>query len=340
MKNAMNKTMSASYPTTRLRRLRSNPQLRRLIRETELTINDLVAPLFIHHGNNIKNPITSMPEQYQWSVDRLDEALQEIAEYHIPAVILFGIPAHKDPIGSAAFADNGVIQQAIQYIKQQLPELLVIADVCCCEYTDHGHCGIVSDSNEQFQVDNDQTLPLLAKQAVSFAQAGADIVAPSGMMDGMVQAIRTGLDEASYTNVAILSYAAKYSSAMYGPFRDATQGAPQFGDRQSYQMDMGNAAEALRETALDLAEGADMLMVKPAHTYLDIIWRVKQAHPGVPIAAYHVSGEYAMLQAAIAKGWLDAERAPLEVLTAIKRAGADIIITYYASQVAKQLAGR
>jgi porphobilinogen synthase len=325
------------FPTIRLRRLRQHPQLRSLLRETELTINDLVLPLFIRHGEKIKNPIASMPGHHQLSVDQLPAEIAEINKLKIPAVLLFGIPAHKDAIGSASYDDNGVVQKAIAVIKKNAPNLLVIADACFCEYTDHGHCGVIHEINNHKDIDNDATLELLTKQAVSFAKAGADVIAPSGMIDGMVQAIRSGLDNAGFTHIPILSYSSKYASAMYGPFREAAEGAPQFGDRNTYQMDIANSAEAMRETALDVLEGADILMVKPAHTYLDVIYRVKQAYPEIPLAAYHVSGEFAMLKAAAQQGWLDEKKAVLEVLTAIKRAGADFIITYYAKELAQWL---
>jgi porphobilinogen synthase len=324
-----------AFPNIRLRRLRQHPQLRRLVRETELSINDLVLPLFIHHESSLKKAIAAMPGHYQLGVDHLAKELEQVVKLGIPAVLLFGIPETKDALGSDAYSDQGVIQTAIKKIKQQAPDLLVISDLCFCEYTDHGHCGLVQSCGAQpYTIDNDATLELLAKQAVSHAQAGADVIAPSGMMDGMVQAIRIGLDQAGFTHIPILSYAAKYCSALYGPFREAAEGAPQFGDRQTYQMDPANGQEALREVALDVQEGADMLMVKPAHTYLDIICRVKSEHPNIPLAAYHVSGEFAMLKAAAANGWLDEKKAALEVLSSIKRAGADFIITYYAKEAA------
>lgn len=323
----------SNYPRMRLRRLRRSPQLRQLVRQHHLQLNDLVLPLFIRAGHNIKQPIAAMPGHFQWSIDQLQPEIAAIQALKIPAVLLFGIPAYKDATGSAAWAEDGVIQQAIRAIKSWAPELLVMTDVCCCEYTDHGHCGVI-DSVHGTLVDNDATLPLLAKQAVSHAAAGADVVAPSAMMDGMVSAIRQGLDEVGFTHVPILSYAVKYHSAFYGPFRAAAEGAPQFGDRSSYQMDYANAEEALREAALDIAEGADMLMVKPAHTYLDILRLLKNHFPEMPLAAYHVSGEYALLKAAAAQGSIMEQAAVKEVLTAMKRAGADFIITYYAKEVA------
>lgn len=328
----------ASFPSLRLRRLRRHPGLRALVRETDLSVEDLILPLFIRSGSNIRQPISSMPGQAQITVDLVAAEAVEIAGLGIPAVILFGIPTHKDATGSAAWEEEGVVQQAIRAIHEAAPGLLVMTDLCCCEYTDHGHCGIVNDRTGMMDVDNDPTLKLLARQAVSHARAGADVIAPSGMMDGMVGAIRQGLDEAGFTHIPILSYAAKYSSAFYGPFREAAESTPQFGDRRSYQMDPANAEEALREVALDLAEGADMLMVKPGLAYLDIVCRVKQAHPGVPLCAYHVSGEYSMLKAAAANGWLDEKRTTLEILTAFRRAGADMIITYTAKDAARWLA--
>lgn len=331
---------SSLFPQTRLRRLRQNAPLRNLVRETRLDVSKLVLPLFIKQGSGIKNPITSLPGHSQWSVDRLPEEIEHLTRLGIQSVMLFGIPTQKDPLGEAASADNGIIQTAIPIIKQMAPELLVMTDLCFCEYTDHGHCGVVTHphaSNAEVQVDNDATLTLLARQAVSHAHAGSDIIAPSGNMDGMVGAIRHALDAAGYSQLPILSYAVKYASAMYGPFRQAAEGAPQWGDRRTYQMDCANGREALRECALDIAEGADMLMVKPAHTYLDIIFRVKQAYPELPLCAYHTSGEYAMLKAAAAKGWMDETAAMLEVLTAIQRAGADFVITYFAKELATVL---
>ncbi len=323
-----------NFPITRLRRLRHHPILRDLIREHTLSLNDFVLPLFIKEGNNIKQPISSMPDHYQWSVDQLDAELKEITDLGIKAVLLFGIPKHTDAQGSSSWQDDGIIQQAIRKIKCHTSDLLVITDVCFCEYTDHGHCGVIVNQ----QVDNDTTLVNLAKQAVSFAQAGADVIAPSGMMDGMVGAIRSGLDQAGFQQIPILSYAVKYASAFYGPFREAAGGSsPQFGDRSSHQMDIADGDRAIREAELDIAEGADMLMVKPAMNYLDVIYRVKQAFPAVPLCAYQVSGEYAMLKAAAERGWLDEQKVMLESLLAIKRAGADFIITYFAKDVVAQL---
>ena len=325
----------ASFPTRRPRRLRGHPKLRDLVREHRLVVNDLVYPLFVHYGTGLRREIASMPGQYQLSLDRLDEVIGEVSELGIPAVLLFGIPAHKDARGSSASNDAGIVQEAVRLVKRRAPELLVITDVCFCEYTDHGHCGPLTPTGD---VDNDATLPLLAEQAVSHARAGADVVAPSGMMDGMVGAIRAGLDGAGFSSVPILSYAAKFASGYYGPFRDAAASAPAFGDRRTYQMDPANGDEAMREVALDLAEGADLVMVKPGLAYLDIIRRVKDRF-GVPVAAYNVSGEYAMVKAAAANGWIDERRVVLETLTSFKRAGADMILTYHALDAARWLRG-
>jgi porphobilinogen synthase len=326
-----------SFPNTRLRRLRHNRIVRDLVRETRLHTDDLVLPLFIKHGTDIKKPIASMPGQFQISVDRLEEELKSISALGIKSVLLFGIPGEKDALGKDSYSDNGIIQTAIPVIKKIAPHLLVITDVCFCEYTDHGHCGIMTECNGQHDLDNDQTLELLVKQAVSHAQAGADVIAPSGMLDGMVQALRAGLDNAGFKHIPILSYSVKYASSMYGPFRDAAEGAPKFGDRRTHQMDTANIEEALRECELDVAEGADMLMVKPAHTYLDVIKSVKQTFPALPLGAYHTSGEFAMIKAAAEKGWINERAAVMEVLTAIRRAGADFIITYFAKDVAEWL---
>ncbi len=325
------------FPQTRLRRLRHNPALRELIKENHLSVEHLVLPLFIHHGQNIKKPITSMPGHAQLSIDQLAEEARAIVALGIKSVILFGIPAQKDELGSDSYSDHGIIQSAIPVLKQAAPELLIMTDVCFCEYTDHGHCGIITQIGERDDIDNDKTLALLAKQAVSHAKAGADIIAPSGMIDGMVSTIRQALDAENFQHIPILSYSAKYASAMYGPFRDAAGGAPQFGDRRTLQMQIANTHEATRECGLDIAEGADMLMVKPAHTYLDVIARVKQLYPALPLAAYHTSGEYAMLKAAAEKGWLEERSAALEVLLSIRRAGADLIITYFAKEAAEWL---
>jgi len=320
------------FPQLRLRRLRRTEALRRLVRETQVATSDLIYPLFIVEGNGIRQEIASMPGISRFSPDQLPSEIEEIAKLEIPAVLLFGIPQDKDDSGSAAYHPRGVITQAIQAIKKTTPELIVITDVCLCEYTSHGHCGIVVNGD----VDNDQTLPLLARMARSHVEAGADIVAPSDMMDGRVKAIRESLDEAGFQHIAILSYAAKYASAFYGPFREAAESTPQFGDRRSYQMDPPNVREALREVEQDIAEGADMVMVKPALAYLDVIRRVRDTF-NHPLAAYNVSGEYAMVKAAAAQGWLDERRVVVETLTAIKRAGADIILTYHAKDAARWL---
>ena len=321
------------FPKTRLRRLRQSAVIRDLVRETHLKAHRLVAPLFIRHGQQVKEPILSMPGCFKLSLDQLEEEVKSIVDLGIKSVMLFGIPAEKDALGQDAYRDEGIIQSAISFLKNKFPLLFVISDVCFCEYTDHGHCGVVTHQ----EVDNDKTLLLLMKQAVSHAKAGVDMVAPSGMMDGAVFSIREGLDHAGFHHLPILSYSVKYASALYGPFREAAEGAPQFGDRRTHQMDIGNAHEALRECALDIAEGADMLMVKPAHTYLDMIYRVKEAYPALPLCAYHTSGEYAMLKAAAEKGWIDEKSTVSEVLTAIHRAGADLIITYYAKEMARWL---
>ena len=320
------------------RRLRDNPALRRLVQETQLSVNDLVMPLFIKEGHELKVPIDSMPGQFQFSIDQLDHEIEQIVALGIPAIILFGIPAHKDATGSDALNDHGVIQRAVRHIKAIAPDLLIMTDLCFCEYTDHGHCGAIHEvPGGGFRVDNDETLGLLVQQAITHAKAGADVIAPSGMMDGMVRAIRAGLDDAGFSHIPLLSYAVKYASGFYGPFRDAAEGAPQFGDRTGYQMDPANGRESLREARLDVEEGADMLMVKPALAYLDVIYRVKQAHPDIPLGAYCVSGEFAMVKAASERGWVNEETVVLEMLTSMKRAGADFIINYFAKDVAKYL---
>ena len=318
------------YPEYRPRRLRMNENFRRLIAETRPGVDDLVMPLFVRHGKGVKSEISSMPGNYHFSVDALVEEVGSVAGLRIPAVILFGIPEKKDSLGSEACSDDGIVQQAIRAIKKAGQDVLVIADVCLCEYTDHGHCGVVVDGC----IDNDRTLELLAKTSLSLARAGADMVAPSDMMDGRVQAIRDMLDDKGFPDTPKMSYAAKYASAFYGPFREAAQCAPQFGDRRSYQMDPANAQEALREVQMDLAEGADIVMVKPALPYLDVIRRVKETFQ-CPVAAYSVSGEFAMVKAAAARGWLDERDVVMEMLTAIKRSGADIVITYWAKDAAR-----
>ena len=324
-----------SFPKHRPRRLRKNEIIRKMIRETTLSVDDLILPLFITFGKGKKIAIKSMPGHFQLSVDNLAKEVREISTLGIPAVILFGIPEHKDEVGSEAYNPKGIIQQAIKAIKSKMPELIVITDVCMCEYTSHGHCGII----KQGDVDNDATLELLAKEALSHAKAGADMVAPSDMMDGRVAAIRKILDENGFSNIPIMSYAAKYASAFYGPFRDAAESTPQFGDRRSYQMDPANSDEALREVKLDIEEGADIVMVKPALPYLDIIRRIKDEFK-YPVAAYNVSGEFAMIKAAEQLGWMDGERAMMESLISIKRAGADLILTYFAKEAAKILGSR
>lgn len=320
-------------PYYRPRRLRRNENIRRMVRETTLSVNNFIYPLFVTEGKKVRNAITSMPGNYQLSIDLLVEEVKDVRALGIPAIILFGIPAQKDTVGSDATSDNGIIQRAVRAIKDAVPEIYVITDVCFCEYTDHGHCGPVKDGD----VDNDATLELLAKQVLTHAKAGADMVAPSGMMDGMVGAIREALDENNFTQIPIMSYAAKYASAFYGPFRDAADSAPQFGDRRGYQMDPANAREALYEVELDIAEGADIIMVKPAMPYLDIIRQVYD-QINLPVAAYNVSGEFAMVKAAGQMGWIDEKRVALEILTSIKRAGASLILTYFAKDAAKWLA--
>jgi len=316
----------------RLRRLREKSLLRKLVRETTLAVDDLIYPMFAVHGRGVREPIGPMPGQFRLSIDELLKEVKDVAAAGIPAVLLFGLPASKDPRGSEAYADDGIVQQAVRAVKDTVPDLLVATDVCLCQYTSHGHCGLV----EEGRVQNDATLEVLARVAVSHAEAGADLVAPSDMMDGRVAAIREALDDAGYVDTPIMAYSAKYASAFYGPFREAADSAPRFGDRRTYQMDPANGTEALREIALDLDEGADIVMVKPALPYLDVIARAK-AEFGVPLAAYSVSGEYAMIKAAARLGWLDEARVMLEALTAIRRAGADIVITYFARDAARLL---
>jgi len=320
------------FPVYRPRRMRRTENLRRMVRENFLNVNQFIYPLFVLPGTRVKNPITSMPQVFQFSVDMLLEEIKEVVGLSIPAVILFGLPHEKDERGTEAYSQNGIVQEAIRAIKDKYPELVVITDVCLCEYTSHGHCGILKGR----EVDNDASTDILAKVAVSHARAGADMVAPSDMMDGRVAVMRQALDENGFENIAILAYAAKYCSAFYGPFREAADSAPQFGDRRSYQMDAANSNEALREVAMDIEEGADIVMVKPALAYLDVIRRVKETYDW-PVAAYNVSGEYAMIKAAAARGWLDEERVMMETLIAIRRAGADLILTYFAKDAAKLL---
>lgn len=321
--------MTNIYPLVRSRRLRRSEAMRRLVRETRLSIDNFIYPLFVVHGTNVKQEIASMPGVYHWSIDRLAAEAEEIASCGIPGVILFGLPAHKDEAGSESFDDRGIVQLAVREIKQAAPELVVATDVCMCEYTDHGHCGIVKDRTVQ----NDETLQVLGEIAVSQASAGADVVAPSAMMDGQVAAIREALDRGGHEEVAILAYSAKYASSFYGPFRDAAQSPPSFGDRHAYQMDPANLREAHREVALDIDEGADIIMIKPALAYMDVIRRVRDEFDH-PVAAYNVSGEYSMVKAAAANGWIDEQAATMEILTSLRRAGADLILSYHAKEVA------
>jgi porphobilinogen synthase len=320
------------FPTTRLRRLRRTDALRRLVRETTLATDDLILPLFVAPGRGVREPIASMPGHYQLSLDELAGEVREVASLGVPAILLFGLPSRKDPLGSEAYDPHGIVQEAIRTVKEHAPGLVVMTDVCLCEYTSHGHCGVV----ENGQVVNDPSLELLARTAVSHVEAGADLVAPSDMMDGRVGAIRRALDKAGYLETPILAYAAKFASAFYGPFREAADSAPQFGDRRAYQMDPANAREALREVELDVAEGADLVMVKPALPYLDLVWRVRERF-GLPVVAYNVSGEFAMVKAAGQMGWIDERAITLELLTGIRRSGADLIITYFAKDVARWL---
>ncbi len=327
------------FPNYRPRRLRSNKLIRGLVQETQLTVKDLIMPLFVRPGSGIKKEILTMPGNYQFSVDTLVEEVKELASLGIPGVILFGIPSSKDELGTEAYADDGIIQKAVRAIKENVSDILVITDVCMCEYTDHGHCGFIrkDEKSGEYLIDNDETIKLLTKEALSHAEAGVDIVAPSDMMDGRVGAIREILDDNGYDNIPIMAYSAKYASAYYGPFRDAAESPPSFGDRRSYQMDIPNAEEALREVSLDIDEGADIVMVKPALPYLDIIRLIKDnfSHP---IAAYNVSGEFSMVKAAHEKGWLDEKAVAMETLMSIKRAGANIILTYWAKDAARWLA--
>lgn len=320
------------FPAYRARRMRKNDNMRRMVRENHLRVEDLIYPMFSAFGENIKKEIPSMPGIYQLSIENLVEDAREAYELGIPAVLLFGIPEHKDPLGKDAYSDDGIIQRTIRALKQELPDLTVITDVCMCEYTDHGHCGVIKDGD----VDNDSTLELLAAEALSHAQAGADIVAPSDMMDGRIGVLRETLDSNGYSHIPIMSYAVKYASAYYGPFRDAADSTPQFGDRRSYQMDPANRREAIREAALDVDECADFLMVKPALAYMDIIRDIKDRFD-LPLAAYNVSGEYSMVKAAAEKGWIDHDKVVMETLTGFKRAGADLILTYHAKEAARLL---
>ncbi|MEQ8221681.1 MAG: porphobilinogen synthase [Candidatus Eremiobacterota bacterium] len=321
-----------NFPKVRSRRLRATENIRRLVRETKISVDDFIYPLFLKHGKDIKEEISSMPGNYHFSTDRLEGEIEEIVNLNIPGIILFGIPPYKDEIGSSAYDPEGIIQEGVRKIKALAPDLLVITDVCLCEYTSHGHCGEVKNN----VILNDPSLELIGKTALSHAQAGADMVAPSDMMDGRVDAIRTLLDKNGFPNIPVMSYAVKYASAFYGPFREAADSPPKFGDRSTYQMDPANSREAMKEVRLDISEGADIIMVKPALSYLDIISKVKDL-VDVPVAAYNVSGEYSMIKAASAMGWIDEKKIALEILTSIKRAGADIIISYFAKHVAKWL---
>jgi porphobilinogen synthase len=327
------------FPSTRLRRLRQNPALRAAIRGVRLDPRQFILPLFVRSGGGPRREIASMPGQWQLTLADLPAEAEEAARLGLGGVIVFGIPETKDAQASDAASDEGIVARAVRALKQTVPELLVVTDVCCCEYTEHGHCGVLAQRGGRTDVDNDPTLALLEKQAVCHARAGADVVAPSGMMDGMVQAIRRGLDAAGHLDTPIMSYAAKYAGAFYGPFRDAAESTPQFGDRRGYQMDpASDPGQALREVALDVAEGADLVMVKPALAYLDIVRQVHDAFPGVPLAAYNVSGEYSMVKAAAARGWLDERAVALEMLTAMTRAGASLVLTYWAKDAARWLA--
>ncbi len=321
-----------AHPLYRPRRLRESPLIRRMVRETRLGVENLILPLFAVHGRGVREPIDSMPGVSRLSLDEVLKEAKDAASMGIPAVLLFGVPQSKDPRGSEAYAEDGIVQQVARAVKETIPDLLVITDVCLCQYTSHGHCGIVEDG----RVKNDASVELMARVALSHVESGADVVAPSDMMDGRIGAVREALDEAGYTETPIMAYSAKYASAFYGPFRDAAENAPQFGDRRSYQMDPANAAEAMREVGLDVDEGADIVMIKPALPYLDVIARARQEF-GLPLAAYSVSGEYAMIKAAARLGWLDEERCMLEALTAIRRAGADLVITYFAREAARLL---
>jgi len=325
-----------AFPVVRHRRLRGSQAMRNMVRENQVTVHDLVYPIFVTHGTNVKEQIPSMPGVYHFSLDMLEEELKEIVALGIQAVLLFGVPAYKDAVGKSASDDEEIVQQATRRIKSLYPELLVVADTCLCQFTDHGHCGVVHTTECGAEIDNDESLELLARTAVSQARAGADIIAPSNMMDGFVWAIRNALDEAGYKNVPIMSYSVKYSSAYYGPFREAAHSAPQFGDRRTYQMDPANSREALREAQSDVDEGADFLMVKPALAYLDIIRMLRDRY-ALPIVAYNVSAEYSMVKAAALQGWIDEKAIVLETLTGMKRAGADLIITYHAKDAARWL---
>ncbi len=321
-----------TFPRSRPRRLRRNENIRRLVRENRITLDDLIYPLFVRYGENVVEEVPSMPGVFRYSVDKVADAVKEVRDLGIPAVILFGIPEHKDEVGSDTWSNEGIIQRTLRVLKKEVPDMYLITDVCFCEYTSHGHCGVLHDH----EVDNDATLENLKKQVISHAENGADMVAPSGMMDGMVKAIREALDGAGYSHVPIMAYSAKFASAFYGPFRDAAESAPSFGDRRGYQMDPANSREALKEVLLDVEEGADVVMVKPALSYLDIISKVKEITL-LPVCAYNVSGEYSMVKAAGKLGWIDERKVMMEMLLSMKRAGADMIITYFAKEVAQMI---
>ena len=322
--------VTPGFPLLRGRRLRRNENIRRLVRENRITLDDLIYPIFVRYGENVVEEVPSMPGVFRYSVDRVADAVKEVRDLGIPAVILFGIPEHKDEVGSDTWSDEGIIQRTLRVLKKEVPDMYLITDVCFCEYTSHGHCGVLHDH----EVDNDATLENLKKQVVSHAENGADMVAPSGMMDGMVKAIREALDEAGFTHIPIMAYSAKFASAFYGPFREAAESAPSFGDRRSYQMDPANGREALKEVLMDVQEGADVVMVKPALAYLDVISKVKE-NTLLPVCAYNVSGEYSMIKAAGKLGWIDERKVMIEALISMKRAGADMIITYFAKEVAE-----
>jgi len=324
--------LTSGFPNLRPRRLRRNENIRRLVRENRITLDDLIYPIFVRYGENIVEEVPSMPGVYRYSVDKVADAVKEVRDLGIPAVILFGIPEHKDEVGSDTWSDEGIIQRTLRVLKKEVPDMYLITDVCFCEYTSHGHCGVL----HEHEVDNDATLENLKKQVVSHAENGADMVAPSGMMDGMVKAIRSALDSAGYSHIPIMAYSAKFASAFYGPFRDAAESAPSFGDRRSYQMDPANSREALKEVLLDVMEGADIVMVKPALAYLDIIAKVKE-NTLLPVCAYNVSGEYSMIKAGGKLGWIDEKKVMVESLISMKRAGADMIITYFAKEVAQMI---
>jgi porphobilinogen synthase len=329
--------MSPIFPNVRLRRLRQHPIVRDLIRETELNLNDLVHAIFIKGEEGEKNPISSMPGHYQIPLSQLDKEIEEIVSLGIKSLMVFGVPSFKDAIGSDSFSDDGIMQKAIRQIRKLAPELLIISDICLCQYTDHGHCGVMDDHTGCMDLNNDKTLEVLVKQSISHVKAGANMLAPSGMVDGLITTLRQGLDKVGFTHIPLMGHTAKYASAMYGPFRQATEGEPQFGDRSTYQMDPANGQEALREAAMDVIEGADILLIKPAHTYLDVIYRVKEAYPQIPLCAYHPSAEFSMIKAAAANGWINEKKVVFEVLTSIKRAGADFMVTYYTKEVAQWL---